>query len=64
MQAVKVARQVGSQIVIAEGLNAGQQVILSPPGNLRPEGLVELAGAKNTAGGKPAAEAKVGGSRP
>jgi multidrug efflux system membrane fusion protein len=64
MQAVKVARQVGSQIVIAEGIDAGQQVILSPPGNLRPEGLVELAGAKKTAGGKPAADTPVGGSRP
>ena len=70
MQAIKVARQVGSQVVVAEGLNAGQQVIVSPPNTLRPESPVELAGAKKAAGGKeggggkPVAEAAGGGSRP
>jgi multidrug efflux system membrane fusion protein len=64
VQTIKVARQVGSQIVVAEGLNAGQQIILSPPNTLRPEGQVELAGAKKTAGGKPGADAVGGGSRP
>jgi RND family efflux transporter MFP subunit len=64
MQPVKVARQVGSQIVIAEGLDAGQQVILSPPNTLRPESPVELAGAKKPAGGKPSVDAAGGGSRP
>ena len=64
MQSVKVARQVGSQIVIAEGLDAGQQVILSPPNTLRPESPVELAGAKKPAGGKPGADTAGGGSRP
>jgi RND family efflux transporter MFP subunit len=70
MQAVKVARQVGSQVVVAEGLSAGQQVIVSPPNTLRPESPVELAGAKKAAGGKegaggkPGSEAADGGSRP
>jgi RND family efflux transporter MFP subunit len=64
MQSVKVARQVGSQIVIAEGLDAGQQVILSPPNTVRPESPVELAGAKKPAGAKPGADAAGGGSRP
>jgi multidrug efflux system membrane fusion protein len=70
MQAVKVARQVGSQVVVTEGLNAGQQVIISPPNTLRPESPVELAGAKKAAGGKeggggkPGPEAAGGGSRP
>jgi multidrug efflux system membrane fusion protein len=64
MQSVKVARQVGTQIVIAEGLDAGQQVILSPPNTLRPDSPVELAGAKKPAGGKPSVDAAGGGSRP
>jgi multidrug efflux system membrane fusion protein len=64
VQAIKVARQVGSQVVVAEGLNAGQQVIVSPPNTLRPESPVELAGAKKAAGGKPGAETAGGGSRP
>jgi multidrug efflux system membrane fusion protein len=70
MQAIKVARQVGSQVVVAEGLTAGQQVVVSPPNTLRPESPVELAGAKKTvgglegAGGKPGADAAGGGSRP
>ncbi|MDD5056870.1 MAG: efflux RND transporter periplasmic adaptor subunit [Sideroxydans sp.] len=46
MQPVKVARQLGSQVVIAEGLQAGQQVIVNPPSNLRPEGAVEVIAAK------------------
>lgn len=70
MQAIKVARQVGTQVVVAEGLASGQQVILSPPSTLRPESPVELAGARNAAGGKgnaggkPGAEGAGGGSRP
>jgi hypothetical protein len=59
-----VARQVGTQIVIAEGLDAGQQVILSPPNTLRPDSPVELAGAKKTVSGKPSVDAAGGGSRP
>jgi multidrug efflux system membrane fusion protein len=49
-QPIKVARQVGSQIVIGEGLQAEQQVIVNPPSNLRPEGAVEVRADK---GGKP-----------
>jgi hypothetical protein len=62
MQSIKVARQVGSQVVVAEGLNAGQQVIVSPPNTLRSESPIELAGAKKTAA-KPDPE-KAGDSRP
>lgn len=70
MRPIKVARQVGTQVVVAEGIEAGQQVILSPPNTLRPESPVELAGArkapegKGNAGGKPGAEDAVGGKRP
>jgi len=64
LQAVKVARQVGSQVVVAEGLDAGQQVIVSPPNTLRSESPVELAGAKKAPDGKPGADAASGGSRP
>jgi multidrug efflux system membrane fusion protein len=46
---ITVARQVGSQIVVASGLAAGQQVIVNPPKNLRPDSAVELAGEKNGA---------------
>jgi RND family efflux transporter MFP subunit len=62
VQVIKVARQVGSQIVVADGLAAGQQVIVSPSSNLRPESPVELAGAKKVAD-KPGAET-ARGSKP
>ncbi|MDP2760745.1 MAG: efflux RND transporter periplasmic adaptor subunit [Sideroxyarcus sp.] len=52
MQAIKVARQLGNQIVVADGLEAGQQVIINPSNNLRPDSTVELIGAKNAAGAK------------
>ncbi len=72
VQAIKVARQLGSQVVVADGLDAGQQVIINPPSNLRPESTVEPVGAKGGAGsnakgsmgGKPGADAAAGGSRP
>jgi len=72
VQAIKVARQVGSQIVVAEGLAAGQQVIINPPSNLRPESPVELAGAKGGTSpndkankdGKPGGDAATGAGRP
>lgn len=72
MQAIKVARQVGSQVIVDEGLSAGQQVIVSPPNTLRPESPVEQAGAKNNAaigakgsmGNKPGADAAGMGRRP
>lgn len=50
VQAIKVARQVGSQVVVADGLEPGQQVIVNPPNTLRPGGPVELIGARNAAG--------------
>jgi multidrug efflux system membrane fusion protein len=46
---ITVARQVGTQIVVASGLAAGQQVIVNPPKNLRPDSAVELVGDKNKA---------------
>lgn len=72
MQPIKVARQVGSQVVVAEGLAAGQQVIVSPPNTLRPESPVEPAdakvaagaGGKGNTGNKAGADAAGGGSRP
>jgi multidrug efflux system membrane fusion protein len=72
VQAIKVARQVGSQIVVAEGLAAGQQVIVNPPSNLRPESPVELVGAKGGASsndkaskdGKSGSDTATGASRP
>lgn len=50
VQPIKVARQVGRRIVVAEGLQAGQQVIVSPPNNLRPESPVEPMAPKGAAG--------------
>jgi multidrug efflux system membrane fusion protein len=50
VQAIKVARQFGSQIVVGEGLAAGQQVVINPPNTLRPDSPVELIAAKNAAG--------------
>ncbi len=48
VQAITVARQVGSQVVVGAGLTAGQQVIVNAPGNLRPDSAVELVGVKPT----------------
>jgi len=50
VQAIRVARQLGSQVVVAEGLEAGQQVIVNAPSNLRPESPVEPIAAKDGAG--------------
>jgi multidrug efflux system membrane fusion protein len=75
---ITVARQVGTQIVVASGLVAGQQVIVNPPKNLRPDSAVELAGEKNGSApdaqgngkerkrGKPKADSETapGGTRP
>lgn len=60
VQPIKVARQMGSLIVVADGLDAGQQVIINPPNTLRPESLVELAGSTNPAGGKGSMGSKPG----
>lgn len=54
VQTIRVARQFGNQIVVADGLKTGQQVIVNPPNTLRPDSPVELAGAKDAAGaGRP-----------
>lgn len=42
MRPVNIARQVQSQVVVAEGLSVGEMVILKPPKNLRPDAAVEL----------------------
>jgi multidrug efflux system membrane fusion protein len=61
VQPIKVARQMGNQVVVADGLIEGDQVIVSPPSNLRPEGAVEMMSAadgkaKERKGGKRNAE--------
>lgn len=45
MRPVIIARQVESQVVVTEGLSAGEKVIIKPPKNLRPDSAVELMGA-------------------
>lgn len=42
---VKVARQVGSEVVIAEGLKGGEQLIVRAPRDLKPGMAVQVAGA-------------------
>ncbi len=72
VQAIKVARQVGNQVIVDSGLASGQQVIVSAPNNLRAESPVEPVSEKGGAGaagegkkgGKPSADAAAGGSRP
>ncbi len=49
MQSIVVARQVGSQIVVASGLEAGQQVIVNAPQNLRPGSAIQLMDATKAA---------------
>ena len=43
---VKVARQLGSELVIAEGLKGGEKIIGRAPRDLKPGAAVQLAGAK------------------
>jgi multidrug efflux system membrane fusion protein len=45
VQTIEIARQEGTQVAVAKGLSVGQQVILNPPKNLKPDSLVELLGA-------------------
>lgn len=49
---VKVARQLGSEIVIAEGLQGGETIVARAPRDLKPGATVQVAGAKPTAGGE------------
>lgn len=43
---VKVARQVGKDVVIAEGLKGGEQIISRAPRDLKPGATVQVAGSK------------------
>lgn len=42
MQTIEVARQAGTQIIVSGGLEAGQQVIVNAPKNLRPGGAIKI----------------------
>ncbi|MDO8990961.1 MAG: efflux RND transporter periplasmic adaptor subunit [Sideroxyarcus sp.] len=66
VQAIRVVRQVGSRVVVGEGLSAGQQVIVNPPSNLRADSQVVIVGAQGDAGAKSgmARSAATGGYRP
>lgn len=52
IQAITISRQLGSRVVVSEGLRAGQQVILNPPKVLRQDMRVELVGEGGGADGK------------
>jgi multidrug efflux system membrane fusion protein len=66
VQAIRVVRQVGSRVVVGEGLSAGQQVIVNPPSNLRADSQVVIVRAQGDAGAKSgmAGSAATGGYRP
>ena len=49
VQPVKIAHQIGSEVVIASGVKAGDQVITEIPQALQAGGTVRLAGAEGTA---------------
>lgn len=46
LRPVKVARQIGSEVVIAEGLNGGEKIVARAPRDLKPGARVQLAGAR------------------
>jgi multidrug efflux system membrane fusion protein len=48
VQPVKVARQIGSEIVLASGVKANDQVITEIPQALTPGGAVQVAGAEGS----------------
>jgi len=52
VQPVKVARQIGGEVVIAEGVKGGDLVITDIPQALTPGATVQLAGAEGEKGGK------------
>lgn len=58
-QAITVSRRLGTRVVVAEGLKAGQQVILNPPKNLRADMPVEVWDENKAATGKEPNRAKV-----
>jgi len=54
---VTVARQVGREVVIAEGLKGGEKIIARAPRDLKPGMAVQVAGATPAGEGKPAPQA-------
>jgi multidrug efflux system membrane fusion protein len=50
VQPVKIARQIGNDVVIGSGIKAGDQVITEIPQALKPGGAVRVAGEEATAG--------------
>lgn len=52
VQPVKVSRQIGSEVVIAEGVKAGDHVITEIPQALQPGATVRLSGAEGSKGGE------------
>jgi multidrug efflux system membrane fusion protein len=57
---VKVAHQIGSEVVIAAGVKAGDHVITEIPQALQPGATVRLAGAEAAAGSKGKGKGKKG----
>lgn len=56
MQPIVVARQVGNQMAVASGLEAGQQVIINAPQNLRPGSAIQMMDATRAAKAAPGDE--------
>jgi multidrug efflux system membrane fusion protein len=64
VQPVKIARQIGNDVVIASGVKAGDQVITEIPQALQPGATVRLAGSEAAPGkGKGKAKNKQGESK-
>jgi multidrug efflux system membrane fusion protein len=67
VQPVKISRQMGNDVVIAEGVKGGDRVITEIPQALTPGATVQLAGAESkgsTGKGKGKAEGKIGKKAP
>ena len=60
VQPVRVARQLGADVVIAEGIKAGDRVITDIPQALAPGATVQLAGAESRKGEKGKGKGKGG----
>ena len=60
VQPVKVSRQIAGEVVIAEGLKAGERVITEIPQSLTPGGQVQIAGEGRPAGEKGKGKGKGG----
>jgi multidrug efflux system membrane fusion protein len=52
IQPVKVSRQIGGEVVIAEGIKAGDMVLTEIPQAIAPGAAVQIAGADGKGGGK------------